>query len=213
MHRNARFHHKPVCFCPAVGCYSVTPSPMKNGNTCCVKAPAEILHQCRIISRNQSFWQGLSPADLHNSPRWRIECSSAIEEAHPGRLQVYEQIVYQKSRRYTTTDPFGKALQSFSKTTVSFQKTHATVCGWSSPLRLHRKAGGDRIRKSASIKLVVHPPQTPAGRQALARRAAETHAAAAAEHIKALPCPLPQQLALLDAVIQKVKAQAPDSEL
>ena len=60
---------------------------------------------------------------------------------------------------------------------------------------------------------MVHPPQTTAGVQALAKRDAQTHAAAVTEHIKALPCPLPQKLALLDAVIQAAKQNAADSSL
>lgn len=67
------------------------------------------------------------------------------------------------------------------------------------------------IRKSVPIKLVVHPPQTPEGQQALANRVADAHAFAVIEHIKALTCPFPQKLALVDAVIREAKQQAAES--
>lgn len=63
------------------------------------------------------------------------------------------------------------------------------------------------MRKMAPITLVIHPPQTEAGRAELARRVAAVHAAAVAQQIKSLPCPHQQKLALLDAVLETAKSR------
>jgi hypothetical protein len=54
-------------------------------------------------------------------------------------------------------------------------------------------------RSPAAVEVVL--PQTPAGRQELARRAAEVHADSVLDAISRLSCPAGQKLALLQAVI------------
>lgn len=63
------------------------------------------------------------------------------------------------------------------------------------------------IRSMAAITLIVHYPTTDDGRQQLAKRVSEVHAAAVTQQIKSLHCPATQQLALLDAVIASAEQQ------
>ena len=61
------------------------------------------------------------------------------------------------------------------------------------------------IRKMAPINLIFHQPETAEGQSALARRAAEIHAATVIRQIKSQSCPQHQQLRLLEAVISAIK--------
>jgi hypothetical protein len=58
-------------------------------------------------------------------------------------------------------------------------------------------------RSPAAVEVVL--PQTPAGRQELARRAAGVHADSVLDAISCLACPAGQKLALLQAVIDTVR--------
>jgi hypothetical protein len=60
----------------------------------------------------------------------------------------------------------------------------------------------------APVNLIVYDPQTPEGREELAQRVSDVHAAAAIRRIKSLNCPTSQKLALLDAVIETIKEQS-----
>ena len=62
------------------------------------------------------------------------------------------------------------------------------------------------IRKMAPINLILHHPETAEDQAALARRAAEIHAATVIRQIRSQPCPQHQQLRLLEAVISVIKA-------
>lgn len=64
------------------------------------------------------------------------------------------------------------------------------------------------IRKMAPFKLIVHYPQTEKGKEELAQRVSDVHAAAVNQRLKSLNCPTSQKLDLLDAVIKTVKAKS-----
>lgn len=57
----------------------------------------------------------------------------------------------------------------------------------------------------APVNLIVYHPKTEAGKDELARRVADVHAAAVNQRLKSLNCPTSQKLALLDAVIETKK--------
>lgn len=61
------------------------------------------------------------------------------------------------------------------------------------------------IRKMASIHLIVYYPKTEAGKEELAKRVSDVHAAAVTQRLKSLNCPTQQKLDLLDAVIKTVR--------
>ena len=61
------------------------------------------------------------------------------------------------------------------------------------------------IRKMAPINVIVHFPTTEEGKEDLARRVSDVHAAAVIQRIKELNCPTQQKLDLLDAVIKTAK--------
>lgn len=63
------------------------------------------------------------------------------------------------------------------------------------------------MRKCAPINVIVHYPKTETGKEELARRVAAVHADYVTEAVCKLSCPLPQKLALLDAVIKSVKQE------
>lgn len=65
------------------------------------------------------------------------------------------------------------------------------------------------MRQSAPIRVVVHYPGTGAGRQELARRAAEVHAEFVADAVRRLDCPARQKLELLQAVMDTVQNACP----
>ena len=64
------------------------------------------------------------------------------------------------------------------------------------------------IRSMAPINLIVYYPKTEEGKEELARRVSDVHAAAVTQRIKSLNCPTSQKLALLDAVIETVKERS-----
>lgn len=64
------------------------------------------------------------------------------------------------------------------------------------------------IRHMAPINLIVYYPKTEAGKEELARRVSDVHAAAVNQRLKSLNCPTSQKLALLDAVIETKKRES-----
>ena len=68
------------------------------------------------------------------------------------------------------------------------------------------------MRTMAPVNLIVHHPQTDEGRDALARRVADVHAASVIRRLKALNCPTCQKQALLDAVIAAAKQQSREQD-
>ena len=64
------------------------------------------------------------------------------------------------------------------------------------------------IRKMAPVNVIVYYPKTEAGKEELARRVADVHAAAVNQRLKSLNCPTSQKLALLDAVIETRKKES-----
>ena len=69
------------------------------------------------------------------------------------------------------------------------------------------------IRKMAPIHVIVYYPGTEAGKEALARRVSDVHAAAVNQRLKSLNCPTSQKLALLDAVIETKKKENREQDL
>jgi len=70
-----------------------------------------------------------------------------------------------------------------------------------------KNRGGSVIRKKAPINLIVHVPETEAGKEELAKRVSEVHAEAVIRRLNGLNCPAGQKLALLDAIIEAVKKE------
>lgn len=68
--------------------------------------------------------------------------------------------------------------------------------------------GGTVIRKRAPINLIVYYPRTDEGKEELARRVSDIHAAAVNQRLKSLNCPTSQKQELLDAVIDSVKERS-----
>ena len=64
----------------------------------------------------------------------------------------------------------------------------------------------------APINLIVYYPKTEAGKEELARRVSDVHAAAVNQRLKSLNCPTSQKLALLDAVIETKKKENRERE-
>ena len=69
------------------------------------------------------------------------------------------------------------------------------------------------IRKMAPINLIVYYPKTDEGKEKLARRVSDVHAAAVNQRLKSLNCPTNQKLILLDAVIRTVKTRSREQTL
>lgn len=61
------------------------------------------------------------------------------------------------------------------------------------------------IRRMAPINLIVYYPKNKEGKEELARRVSDIHAAAVNQRLKSLNCPTNQKLDLLDAVIETAK--------
>lgn len=59
----------------------------------------------------------------------------------------------------------------------------------------------------APINLIVHSPTTETGKEELARRVSDLHAATVTQRLKELNCPTQQKLDLLDAVIKTAKGR------
>lgn len=68
----------------------------------------------------------------------------------------------------------------------------------------------ETIRRSASIRLIVHYPKTEEGQKELSRRVAEVHADAVAGRLGRLECPAKQKQELLQAVIDTAKQEPSD---
>lgn len=64
------------------------------------------------------------------------------------------------------------------------------------------------IRKMAPINLIVYYPKTEEGKEELARRISDVHAAAVNQRLKSLNCPTNQKLDLLEAVIETAKQKS-----
>lgn len=64
------------------------------------------------------------------------------------------------------------------------------------------------IRKSAPVNVILYYPKTETGKEELARRVSDVHAAVVARQIKALHCPTAQKLQLLDAVIETARERS-----
>ena len=60
----------------------------------------------------------------------------------------------------------------------------------------------------APVNVIVYYPKTEEGKEDLARRVADVHAAAVNQRLKSLNCPTSQKLALLDAVIETRKKES-----
>ena len=68
------------------------------------------------------------------------------------------------------------------------------------------------IRKMAPINVIVYFPKTEEGKEELARRVSDVHAAAVNLRLKSLNCPTQQKQELLDAVIETVKKNSREQE-
>ena len=68
------------------------------------------------------------------------------------------------------------------------------------------------IRKMAPINVIVYYPKTEEGKEELARRVSDVHAAAVNQRLKSLNCPTGQKQELLDAVIETVKKNSREQE-
>ena len=60
----------------------------------------------------------------------------------------------------------------------------------------------------APVNVIVYYPKTEEGKEELARRVADVHAASVNQRLKSLNCPTSQKLALLDAVIETRKKES-----
>lgn len=68
------------------------------------------------------------------------------------------------------------------------------------------------IRSMAPVKVIVYYPKTETGKQELAKRVADVHAASVIQRLKALNCPTNQKQELLDAIIDTVKNRSRERE-
>lgn len=68
------------------------------------------------------------------------------------------------------------------------------------------------IRSMAPVNVIVYYPKTEAGKETLAKRVAEAHAAAVSQRLKSLNCPTNQKQELLNAVIHTVKERSREQE-
>ena len=60
----------------------------------------------------------------------------------------------------------------------------------------------------APVNVIVYYPKTEEGKEELARRVADVHAAAVNQRLKSLNCPTSQKRARLDAVIETRKKES-----
>lgn len=68
------------------------------------------------------------------------------------------------------------------------------------------------IRKMTPVNLNVYYPKTEEGREELAKRVSDVHAAAVTQRLKSLNCPISQKMELLDAVIITAKQRSREQE-
>ena len=68
------------------------------------------------------------------------------------------------------------------------------------------------MRTMAPVKVIVYHPKTEEGKEELAKRVADVHAASVIQRLKALNCPTHQKQELLDAVIETVKKRSREQE-
>lgn len=61
------------------------------------------------------------------------------------------------------------------------------------------------VRKMAPINLIVYYPKTKEGKEELAKRVSDVHAAAVDQRLRSLNCPTSQKLDLLNAVIKTAR--------
>lgn len=57
------------------------------------------------------------------------------------------------------------------------------------------------------MNIIAHYPESENAKQELSKRVAIVHAQAIIQKVKSLSCPLTQKIALLDAVIKKIKGE------
>jgi len=69
------------------------------------------------------------------------------------------------------------------------------------------------IRSMAPINLIVYYPKTEEGKEELARRVSDVHAASVNQRLKSLKCPTSQKLELLEAVIATTKKRSREQTL
>ena len=62
------------------------------------------------------------------------------------------------------------------------------------------------------VQVIVYYPKTETGKQELAKRVADVHAASVIQRLKALNCPTRQKQELLEAVIDTVKYRSREQE-
>ena len=64
----------------------------------------------------------------------------------------------------------------------------------------------------APVNVIVYAPGTEAGKESLAKRVAEVHAAAVNQHLTALNCPASQKQALLTAILNTIKQRSREQD-
>jgi len=64
----------------------------------------------------------------------------------------------------------------------------------------------------APINVIVYYPKTEEGKEELAQRVSDVHAAAVNQRLKSLNCPTSQKQELLDAVIETAKKRSREQE-
>lgn len=64
------------------------------------------------------------------------------------------------------------------------------------------------MRSMAPVNVIVYHPKTEEGKEELAKRVANIHAASVIQRLKALNCPTSQKLELLAAVIETTQKRS-----
>ena len=64
------------------------------------------------------------------------------------------------------------------------------------------------MRRMVPVNVIMHRPQTEAGREVLAKRAADVHAALVMQRLKTLNCPASRKQELLAAVMDTAKKRS-----
>lgn len=88
------------------------------------------------------------------------------------------------------------------------------ITGGPCPIRWKQANSGrwTKMRTSAPIRIVVHWPETEAGKRELARRAADVHADFVLSTICGLDCPATRKRELLQAVLDIIQANKEEKE-